>query len=562
MCGILGGNKLEWKYEKALEVMKHRGPDGKRLVKFENIMMGFVRLSIIDLSENGMQPMMNSDGTVCITFNGEIYGYIKLRNELEKLGYNFKSTSDTEAILYAYCQWKDEFINHIEGMFAIAVYDKTEKKIKLFRDRAGIKPLFYYLKDGNFAYASELKAIIELMPDYKFKVDNTALYDFYNYLYIPDPKTIYDYVYKLEPASKLVFNVVTNKIDSIEKYWELNVNELEGSKGPDKEQEVILKELISEAIEKQMIADVTVGGFLSGGIDSSIIAYEAVKKKPDFQTFSIGFCDYDYNELPYVNSLERAFKIKTNKYYVKKGEFHSLYHNMREWFDEPYCDTSAYPTFVVSRETRKKCTVALSGDGGDEIFGGYYRYKKLYEFLTQNKNTSVDQDLDYLWSIYLYQPLFDRCELRKRLGIGNGYDDYWFYRKYYIKDLPPITRMQYMDFHTYLPCDVLTKTDRVSMSVSLETRVPLLDTKLVEYCFGLSQEERCPNYQLKGLVKQAYIKEIPSNILFRKKMGFGIPNSFFDYDKNPQTCIENEIFEDLHIDAVHSESAQDRVLAI
>lgn len=543
MCGILGGNYGKWNYEKALQSLQHRGPDGQRLIKAsKSFIMGFARLAIIDLSENAMQPMTDSSGNITITFNGEIYDYSLLRNQLLNKGYIFHSKSDTEVLLYAYCEWNDSFIEHIDGMFSIAIFDRRSNQVKLFRDRPGIKPLYWYYDGVHFAYASELKGIVNLMDKADLEVDTTALYDYYNYLYIPEPKTIYKNVYKLEAAHKLVFDLKDNRIVEKKTYWNLKVNDLEGDKGPTEDDYEAIRSYISSSVKSQMIADVPVGGFLSGGIDSSILSVEALKINPLFQTFSIGFYDFEANELPYVECLEKAIGFKSKKYLVKKNEFNYLYLEMKKWFDEPFSDTSGYPTYIVSDLAKTECTVALSGDGGDEVFGGYTRYARYLDLL-KKENPDKKKEFEFFWNSYLFDTKIDRQELRLQLNIPADYDDYWFYRKYYRDDLPPITRMQYMDFHTYLPCDVLTKTDRVSMAVSLETRVPLLSKDIIEYSFSLTQSKRCPANELKGLIKQAYTGAIPHNLLYRRKWGFGIPNNFFGYGNIPQECLEKDVFQ-------------------
>ena len=340
----------------------------------------------------------------------------------------------------------------------------------------------------------------------------------------------------------MIFDLTDNRIIEKKPYWELRVNDLEGDKGPTEDDYDVIKSYISSSVKSQMIADVPVGGFLSGGIDSSILSVEALKINPLFQTFSIGFYDFEANELPYVECLEKAIGFKSKKYLVKKNEFHHLYLEMKKWFDEPFSDTSGYPTYIVSNLTKTECTVALSGDGGDEVFGGYTRYARYLDLL-EKENPDKKKEFEFFWNSYLFDTKVNRQELRIQLNIPDDYDDYWFYRKYYREDLPPITRMQYMDFHTYLPCDVLTKTDRVSMAVSLETRVPLLSKEIIEYSFSLTQSQRCPDKELKGLIKQAYTGAIPHNLLYRRKWGFGIPSNFFGYGKIPQKCLEEDVFQ-------------------
>jgi len=539
MCAILGGTDNKWDYDKALKCMEHRGPDGHKICTFDEIVMGFNRLAIVDLSEKGMQPMLGKNG-VAITFNGEIYGFKKLKVELEAKGHRFDSNTDTEVILNSYLEWGEDFIDHIDGMFAIAIFDPMKRRIITYRDRAGIKPLFYYYDGRRFAYASELKGLKTLLSDVDLIVDNTAMFDYHNYYYIPDPKTMYKNVYKLESGHKLIYDIETHKILENKAYWELLANSYEGDKPASDEIIGNVKNLIAWSINEQIIADVQVGGFLSGGIDSSLISLEAINSYDNYILHSIGFYDYDKNEIPYVRCMEKVLGVEAKKYYLKKNEFKELYYKLPQWYDEPFADTSAYPSYVVSREAKKDCTVMLAGDGGDEIFGGYGRYKLFYDY-SKHEEKSIEEDLEYL-SKKCYGWREDDKELRNRFGISEDYDAFWFYRKYYIKDLPPITRLQYMDYYTYLPGDILQKMDRVSMACSLEVRVPLISRKIVEYAFSCTEKERCYNGELKSLLKQGYAGNIPNNILYRRKAGFAIPIGFFGYGELPQDIIYSEIY--------------------
>lgn len=301
MCGILGGNNEKWNYKDALNTITHRGPNGKRIVNNNEFTLGFVRLSIIDLSENGMQPMKSVDDNVQLVFNGEIYGFKRLRSELIELGYQFKSESDTEVVLAAYLLWGKDFINKIDGMFSIAIMDKRKQELLLYRDRFGIKPLFYYSNGADFAFASEIKAIIALSKDLNLEVDNTSIYDYLNFRYIPEPKTLYKKIFKLLPGYELVFDLRKHCIISNRSYWQLKVN---SQKGSVKKRETIIEDiryLISESVRDQLVSDVPVGTFLSGGVDSSIISYESNQISGGIETFSIGFEDKDIDETKYIN---------------------------------------------------------------------------------------------------------------------------------------------------------------------------------------------------------------------------------------------------------------------
>lgn len=379
MCAILGGNNSVWDYQTGIECMRHRGPDGIRISHMENFTLAFARLAIVDLSEKGMQPMLSFDEQVGAVFNGEIYGYKELRDCLVKKGYQFRSTSDTEVILNAYLEWGEKFITKVDGMFAIAIYDKRDGTVRLFRDRVGIKPLYYYYDGMNFGFSSELKGIVNMCSNISLKIDNTAVYDYLNYLYIPDPKTYYKNVYKVLPGHRLIFDIKTKKIVKDNSYWKLNINSCQASQRKQEDLLEELGELIKESVSEQMIADVPVGTFLSGGVDSSIVTYEAHKVNPQLETFSVGFTRSDYNELKYAQELSNRYQINMNTRIFTQDIFREQYDRIKDWYDEPFADTSAYPTYLVSKLARGQVKVALTGDGGDEVFGGYPRQRALWQ---------------------------------------------------------------------------------------------------------------------------------------------------------------------------------------
>lgn len=561
MCGILGGNNSQWNYQMGIECMKHRGPDGIRISPENDFTLAFARLAIIDLSHNGMQPMFSPDGQVAIVYNGEIYGYQRVKAHLKKRGYIFRSTSDTEVILNAYLEWGENFIKRIDGMFAMAVYDKRDGTLKLYRDRIGVKPLYYYYNGRDFGFASELKGITSMCTDTVFEVDSTAVYDYFQYRYIPEPKTYYKNVYKLYPGYQLVFDIRSSRIVSSKPYWRLKPNECQGHQRKQSDLIEELRYLVGESVREQMEADVPVGTFLSGGVDSSIVTYEAFRNAPGLETFSIGFPDREYDESEYVSQLSKRYRLNTNIKMYDRRFFRGNFYNLKPWYDEPFADTSAYPTYCVSEMAKEKVTVVLTGDGGDEVFGGYWRYhqiwKKEREKAPDNllvsaiydrckKNGARDyywlDDLSFLAGTYHGPMKISDRELRKSLHIPRDYDKYWVLRKYYHKDLPPMTRAQYVDLKTYLPGDILTKVDRVAMAVSLETRVPILSQKLVEFSFSLSEEDRCPAGAEKGLLKKAYETELGKEFLYRPKKGFCMPVNYFRQGKSPQESIFEQIW--------------------
>ncbi len=561
MCGILGGNVSEWNYEKGIMCMKHRGPDGTKISRLDDFTLAFDRLAILDLSEHGMQPMFSEDGNVGIVFNGEIYGYQKLRNRLIKKGHRFFSTSDTEVVLNAYLEWGENFIMRVDGMFGIAIYDKRDGMVRLFRDRVGIKPVYYYYDGSNFAFSSELKGILGLCDTVSFEIDNTAIYDYLHFLYIPEPKTYYKNVFKLLPGHRMVFDIKKKRIVKDSSYWKLKINEQQEAQRKQSDLIEELRFLIKESVEEHMVADVPVGTFLSGGVDSSIVTYEGHRINAQLETFSMGFADIRYNELEYACDLAERHGIRMNSQVFNRRVFQQYYDRMKIWYDEPFADTSAFPTYLVSKMAKEKVTVVLTGDGGDEVFGGYKKYREIWKKEKEHgpdnllisavyKKYKKNKARDYFWmdvltyisGLYAWPIHITDQELKKRLKIEKDYDTCWFLRKYYNKELPPMTRLQYMDLKTYLPGDILTKVDRTSMDVSLEARIPLLSKKLIEFSFSLSEGDRCPEGQEKGLLKRAYKDEVGEALLYRKKGGFGMPEKYFGNRKSPQEVLLEDVW--------------------
>ncbi|MDE6851320.1 MAG: asparagine synthase (glutamine-hydrolyzing), partial [Lachnospiraceae bacterium] len=421
--------------------MSHRGPDGIRISPMQDFTFAFARLSIIDLSEHGMQPMFSYDNQVGIVFNGEIYGYQKLRDMLIKKGYQFRSTSDTEVILNAYLEWGEKFITKIDGMFGIAIYDKRDMTIKLFRDRVGIKPLYYYFNGSDFGFASELKGIVNMCNTISFEIDNTAVYDYLHLLYIPEPKSYYRDVYKVMPGHRITFDLRSRRIVKDSAYWKLRVNACQGTQRKQSDLIEELRCLVKESVEEQMIADVPVGTFLSGGVDSSIVTYEAFRVNPKLETFSMDFADSEYSEFRYAKELAERYQIHMNSRLFTRSIFRQHYNRLKDWYDEPFADTSAFPTYLVSEMAREKVTVVLTGDGGDEVFGGYKHYKVLWQKQKENgpdipllsilynkwkKNRSKDyfwlDDLTFVSGLYGWKSDVNDKEIRKQLKIDKDYN--------------------------------------------------------------------------------------------------------------------------------------------
>ncbi len=550
MCGILGGTDPGWDYAKALECLRHRGPDAQHLRQVRRLNLGFARLAVIDPRAVADQPMVSQDGSVWLVFNGEIYGFQALRRELER-DHHFRTFSDSEVLLNAYLQWGDGFLEHLDGMFAAAIYDTRVERLVLFRDRPGIKPLYYYWNGREFGFASELKGIEALIGRENLVVDPTAIYDFLTYRYVPYPKTLFKDVYQLPPASRLVFDLRRRELASLDKYWQVPMG-IHGS-GTDVDEACReLRRAIEISVAEQMVADVPLGFFLSGGMDSSAVVAAASQGENELRTFTIGFDVSEHTETRFARQVAELFGTVHHEENLSREATTELFDQMKTWYDEPFADTSAIPTYLVSRCARQKVTVALSGDGGDEIFGGYrwYTLYRTFRRLGFGRTGDLSRWVEKARDVFPHGPLhrvlnlaslvgsdelslyvqlmggMTRGEKRRHavhLGIDPDYDDLWFFRQFWRPDLPLLTRLQYLDFHTFLPGDILTKVDRASMANSLEVRVPLLSRRLVELAFSLPEDLRFHGGRLKGLFKRSYRGILPSTIIEREKRGFSVP---------------------------------------
>jgi asparagine synthase (glutamine-hydrolysing) len=554
MCGFVGGTDPSWDFTAALASIEHRGPDDGRLHLDGPVRVGFRRLSIIDLDAAAMQPMFADDGETWIVFNGEIYGFLALRSELERLGHVFRTRSDTEVLLRAYLEWSDGFIDHVDGMFAIALWDARDRKLRLYRDRPGIKPLYYYYDGVRFAFASELKAIEAALDPNDLQVDQTALYDFLGYRYVPAPKTLYQDCFKLPPAHYVIFEPDTGKLSNPAPFWSVTAPEQARAISLDEAAEE-LRGLINESVGDQMISDVPLGFFLSGGVDSSTIVAAASGLGADVSTFSIGFDSDEKSETPFAREVASLFGTQHHERMLSQAAAGDLLPNLKKWFDEPFADESAMPTYLVSKVARENVTVVLTGDGGDEVFGGYRTYPRFarYErlpswpafmdrfahrlrkpFGRRSAVARMTRVLEFafgkgpaLWARIMHgMPHAAKAAYRERFNIPDDYDDWWHYREHWRDELPVRTRLQLLDFHTFMPGMVLTKVDRTSMAVSLEARVPFLARKIIEFSFALPEDIRYHDGELKGILKYAYKDILPHNILHRRKKGFGIPRYY------------------------------------
>lgn len=529
MCGIIGitGEKAgsyEGKIlEKMLGTLSKRGPDDRGILSFPACTIGQTRLSIIDLP-SGHQPMRDNTRDMAITFNGEIYNYRELRKELEIKGYAFATNSDTEVILKAYQEYGDESPKHFDGMFAFAIWDNEKKRLFMARDRFGKKPFHYaYDHEGNFVFGSEMKAIFET-GRIKGILDYEAIDNYLHLLYIPPYKTVYKNVHPLPPAHTAVYE--GGKL-SLVRYWSMPYQPITISEN---EAEEKVRKLVEEAVKKRMVSDVEVGAFLSGGVDSSIIAYLANKHtdKP-LKSFSAGFEDY-INELPYAREAARIAKTDHHELQMNVNLAETL-KKVCAYFDEPFADSSSIPQFLISEFASKKVKVVLSGDGGDEVFLGYGWYWKQYitggseriKRLLKRQNVGNFFSFDPLHDHVNYVAHMNRLErflLWKNKKFANAPFATYFKKS---GQLSPVEQINVFDLNMFLPGDILNKVDRCSMMTSLEVRSPFLDHHLAEFVFNLPLEYKTDKRDGKLILKKAYRDIFDDAFLYRRKQGFSAP---------------------------------------
>lgn len=566
MCGITGIVDLKERRpldEGLLRRMNgslgHRGPDGDGFHVEPGVGFGHRRLSIIDL-EGGRQPLYNEDGSVVVTYNGEIYNFQALEAELRTLGHRFRTRCDTEVIVHAWEQWGADCVKRFNGMFAFAIWDANRQTLFLARDRLGIKPLFYsLLTDGRLVFASELKALLA-HPGVSRVIDPRSIEDYFTFGYVPDPRTIYRSIYKLEPGCSLELRRGQSASEPV-RYWDVPLMESPHPIASEADAFEKLAAELRDSVRAQLVSDVPLGAFLSGGIDSSAVV--AMMRECDIDrllTCSIGFAEPRYDESRYA-SLVACAKRTEHKTEVVEASNYDLLDQLVDIYDEPYADSSAIPTYRVCQLARKHVTVALSGDGGDENFIGYRRYRlfsleerlrsalplglrrplfgmlgRIYPKLdwapriVRGKTTfqalarstadaylhgvsiCPDEMRDGLFSDRLKDDLqgYQSREVFGRYLEGKSFDD-------------PMRLVQYLDYKTYLPGDILTKVDRASMAHSLEVRVPLLDHAFVEFAARLPTGLKLRGGETKFVMKKAMEPYLPTEVLYRQKMGFAVP---------------------------------------
>lgn len=538
MCGIAGQVKFSGQINEhhitaMNDAIKHRGPDGFGVYVNDSktAALGHRRLSFLDLSEAGKQPMTNEDGTLWITFNGEIYNYIELRVELEKYGHIFASHTDTEVILHGYEQWGPDVVNRLKGMFSFGIWDNKRKELFLTRDRFGIKPLYYYYQNGNFAFASEIKAI-KANPEVNTTVDFTSFADYFVYRYVPSPKSIWKEVRKLPPAHYMLLK--SDGSVTIKEFWKIPFAENVIS---DKEAIERFDELLFNSVQTHARSDVPVGSFLSGGYDSSSVVYYMSRFGYTPSTFAIGFEGWDVSEHLYAGMVAEKYHTDHNALMLASQSLDILEHLV--WvYDEPCGDISIIPTYLVSHEASKKVKAVMSGEGADEMLVGY-QWQKEYApnnkgLLGQLKSLMGLRDENYLLQYYanaMAMGRFNNSELQKMMHPGLhsniNADADWFYRSQYDSTLPDLKAIQRMDAKHFMGEQVLTKVDRASMANSLEVRVPFLDHEIWEFVFGLKSSVYYKPNETKHLLYQNIKKHMPPEILQRKKQGFVGPDKYY-----------------------------------
>jgi len=529
--------------------MTHRGPDDQGVWLTTGVALGMRRLAIIDLV-SGQQPISGEDGSVTIVFNGEIYNFQELKPELEASGHTFRTHSDTEAIVHAYEESGAEGLKRLRGMFAFAIWDAQARSLFIARDRAGKKPLYYTTTPGGtFVFGSELKAVLA-HPDVDRQINAEALDAYFTLGYVPEPLSIFHDVHKLQPGHALTF---TEGRTTVKSYWDFDFRQ-----GPARSEADYLDELraiLDDSVRLRMIADVPLGAFLSGGIDSStVVGLMARHSTQPVKTFSIGFHEDSYNELKYARLTAKKFETDHHEFFVTP-DICSVVDELAWHLDEPFADSSAIPTYMVSKLARDYVTVALSGDGGDELFAGYTRYvveqsrkgfdsvpkfvrKGLLLPLSERlphsawgrnyiHNMSLDPVSRFLDSVSLFTALNRKSLYSAGFSHKVAASDYagtlFHSLAGKVKTNDPLDRLLYIDSKTYLPGDILTKVDRMSMAASLETRAPLLDQKLMEFVTSVPSTLKLAGSETKYLLKKAVSGLIPADILNRPKQGFGVP---------------------------------------
>lgn len=581
MCGICGlGFEDKTLIKKINNALIHRGPDSSGYYIDKNISLGVRRLKIIDL-ETGDQPIYNEDKTIVTVYNGEIYNFKDLRTRLEKLKHKFYTNTDTEIIVHLYEEYREDFPKYLDGMFAIALYDIKEKKLILARDRLGIKPL-YYTNEGDFCFASELKAILKY-EKIKKEIDKNAFHHYLSFGYIPEPYSIIKSVKKLKPAHILIYK--NNKI-TLKQYWDVRYSEIQNKSEEHFKLELLNK--LKNAVSSHLFSDVPLGAFLSGGIDSSsVVALMSQVMKDKVKTFSIGFAEQEYDELKYAKLVAEKFNTE-HKEFIVTPDVLSVIGEIIWHLDEPYSDPGAFPVYYVAKMARKYVTVALAGEGGDEIFGGYPRYyvwnqdkivnyyknlpstfksmaTKLANFTSEDTQRKIEKlnrlsktnDSEIWFNTKI--TIFDEEEKSNLYKYKKSENSYKIIENYYKSNnaLSVLNKKLYVDTKTYLVDNNLHKVDRMSMLHSLEVRVPILDNNFFEFVASIPSNLKTNKNDSKYLFKKAMKDILPKEVLYRKKKGLALPLKYWLkkelYDSASIILDKSEIFNKNYVNRLLNE---------
>jgi len=553
MCGITGYFSPSGKFNKShLEIanasLTHRGPDAGGLYADGFVGLGHRRLSILDLSANANQPMVSANNRFVMVYNGEVYNFKEIEIEVRKYrpDVKFKTSSDTEIILEAFSLWRENIVNMLNGMFAIAIYDKDNGSLYMFRDRLGIKPIYFYWDDKDFFFASELKAIKAIRNAIQLELNEKAIPYFFHLGFIPEPYSIYKNVYKFPTGSYLKLNKHGFELIS---YWDPASKITKEVLSDEVKAKQQLKDLVTSSVKYRMISDVPFGTFLSGGIDSSLVTAvaQSISSEP-VKTFSIGLNEKAYNESHFAEKVAKYLKTDHHTFDVTQQDALDLVSQLDTVYDEPYADTSAIPTLMVSQLARKHVTMTLSGDGGDELFMGYGAHvwaQRLSNPFISGLRTPINialgmgnnraQRVANLFKSYSLtnfesnifsqeQNFFYEKELPLILGnIAKDKIKYFPELKDLKRKLSPTETQALFDFTVYLQDDLLVKVDRATMKHSLETRVPLLDYRIVEFAFNLDEKLKLKGKTSKYLLKEVLYDFVPREYFDRPKKGFSVP---------------------------------------
>jgi len=563
MCGIAGICQFDKQpipkelLQRMGDLIAHRGPDDEGFYNKDGVGLVNRRLAIIDLSPLGHQPMSNEDGSIWITFNGEIYNYLELRQELEKRGHQFRSHSDTEAIVHAYEEWGFDSVSHLRGMFAYAIWDSNQQQLFLARDRLGKKPLFYTQTPHAFVFGSELRCLLQ-HPEVTRSVNLDAIHAYFTRVYVPAPLTAFAGIYKLPAAH---YMVVHKNETIVERYWHVDF----GKKQQASEEEVCeqLWDLLQEATRIRLMSDVPLGALLSGGIDSSaVVGIMSQLTSEPVKTFSIRFDEQTYDETPYARKIAELFGTEHHEFNVRPDAI-SVLPELVWHYGEPFGDYSSLPSYYVSKMARQYVTVALSGDAGDENFAGYNRYRSAYYLDMYQKlpismrKSAIPSLMSGLGRLPGLANSMHRLETVARRGASSPASSYLYSysfftpesaaaiwapeklaiidRDFFVRDLESklkefrgansLDRWLYLDLMSYLPDDINVKMDIASMANSLEVRAPFMDHKLVEFAAGLPAKMKRNGTTGKYILKKTLERLLPKDILYRPKHGFSVPVS-------------------------------------